>query len=296
MQQYFQNREVKKTSDVKKTGKHENIILANERVDSSWKSEHYIINNSTFAKMGFSGSSFKNDDLRFNTFIDCYFRRATFEVVNFTGCKFINCNFDDVNILNCTFDYCTFESCFISYDLLKGSISTKPNIRWGLCKNLSLESLALGYEDEFRKYYFAEKEASEEYYWKKFWHKGSETYYNKYNEIDRLSGLINFILSKVNKCLWGYGERLSRLVGNIVMVIIGFTVGYYLLVKEVSAGVEMTWVRACYISLCNFFTVTCDYTPDGMLYKLLSVSEGGIGIILMGFSVAALFRYINRRS
>lgn len=47
--------------------------------------------------------------------------------------------------------------------------------------------------------------------------------------------------------------------------------------------------------LSNFFTVTCEYTPDVFLYKVLSVMEGGIGIVLMGFFVAALFRYINRR-
>ena len=57
----------------------------------------------------------------------------------------------------------------------------------------------------------------------------------------------------------------------------------------------MTWGIAWYMSLSNFFTVTCDYTPDGFAYKFLSVFEGGIGIVLMGFFVAALFRYINRR-
>ena len=55
------------------------------------------------------------------------------------------------------------------------------------------------------------------------------------------------------------------------------------------------WGIAGYMSLSNFFTVTCEYTPDVFLYKVLSVMEGGIGIVLMGFFVAALFRYINRR-
>ena len=82
---------------------------------------------------------------------------------------------------------------------------------------------------------------------------------------------------------------------NIVFVLIVFAVGYYVGIDKVTADINMTWGIASYMSLSNFFTVTCDYTPDGLLYKMLSVAEGGIGIILMGFFVAALFRHINRR-
>ena len=63
----------------------------------------------------------------------------------------------------------------------------------------------------------------------------------------------------------------------------------------VGDNISMTWGIASYMSLSNFFTVTCDYSPNSIFYKTLSVAEGGVGIILMGFFVAALFRYINRR-
>lgn len=296
MQQYFENRTLKKYEDIKSENtKQDSIVLANQRIDAEWQSKNYKINNSTFAKMGFLKSRFSNDDLCFNVFLDCYFKRARFENVNFTGSVFINCNFDEAVFINCTFDYCKFDDCFIKYEDLVQSLSNRPNIRWELCKNLSLECLELGYEDEFRKYYFAEKEASEQYYWKKFWHKGTEEYYRKYNGIDRLSGLWNYILSKANKFLWGYGEKLARLIANIVVVLIAFAIGYYVSIDEVASNVNMSWGIASYMSLSNFFTVTCDYTPDGFAYKMLSVAEGGVGIVLMGFFVAALFRYINRR-
>lgn len=296
MQQYFENRTLKRSDEIRNENKkYENIIIANERLDKEWKSENYKINNSTFAKIGFREAKFSNDDLRFNVFIDCYFKRARFEDVNFTSSIFINCNFDEVTLINCTFDYCTFEGCLIQYKYFSESMSKRPNIKWELCKNLSLECLKLGHEDEFRKYYFAEKEASEQYYWKKFWHKGSESYYKKYNGIDQLSGLWNYILSKANKFLWGYGEKLTRLIFNIILVLIVFTIGYYVGIDQVSEEINMTWGIAGYMSLSNFFTVTCDYTPEGLTYKMLSVIEGGFGIVLMGFFVAALFRYINRR-
>ena len=296
MQQYFENRTLKKYKDIDpENTKEDSIVLANQRVDEGWQSKNYKINNSTFAKMGFLKSKFSNDDLRFNVFLDCYFKRTRFENVNFTGSVFINCNFDKAVFVNCTFDYCRFDDCFIKYEDLVQSLSNRPNIRWELCKNLSLECLELGYEDEFRKYYFAEKEASEQYYWKKFWHKGTEEYYRKYNGLDRISGLWNYILSKANKFLWGYGEKLSRLIVNIVYMLIVFAIGYYVCIDEVANNVNMNWGIAFYMSLSNFFTVTCDYTPEVFAYKVLSVAEGGIGIVSMGFFVAALFRYINRR-
>lgn len=178
---------------------------------------------------------------------------------------------------------------------MKESLSRRPNIKWELCKNLSLECLKLGYEDEYRRYYFEEKRASEQYYWKKFWHKGSEAYYKKYNGIDQLSGLVNFIFSKINKYLWGYGEKLSNLILNMFIVLVGFTVGYNVCLEYVAQNVKMNWMIALYMSLSNFFTVTCEYTPQELSYRVMSVLEGGLGILLMGFFVAALFRYINRR-
>lgn len=297
MQQYFENRKLSNIDEIKKeqNKKHENVVIANERIDKNWNSDNYKINNSTFAKVGFRESKFSNDDLRFNVFIDCYFKKACFDNVNFSTSIFIDCNFDEATFINCTFDYCRFEGCFIKFNNLFPSLSKRPNIRWELCKNLSIECLKLGYEKEYRNYFFAEKEASEQYYWKKFWHKGNDKYYKKYNAMDQLNGLWNYILSKANRFLWGYGEKLTRLLFNVIIVHIAFTLGYYYSIKKVAENVEMTWGIAHYMSLCNFFTVSCDYTPGGLIYELLSVTEGGIGIILMGFFVAALFRYINRR-
>lgn len=97
MQQYFENRTFINFENIingeRENKRHENVILANERIDKKWNSENYKINNSTFAKIGFREARFSNDDLRFNVFIDCYFKRAYFENVNFTTSIFINSNF-----------------------------------------------------------------------------------------------------------------------------------------------------------------------------------------------------------
>lgn len=97
-----------------------------------------------------------------------------------------NCNFDEVTLVNCIFNYCKFEGCFIKYNDLLQFLSKRPNKRWKLCKNLFLECLKLGYEDEYRKY----------------------------NAIDQLSGLGNYILSKANKILCGCPACNQRRLDN----------------------------------------------------------------------------------
>lgn len=61
MQQYFENRESIKIEEITSSNLskvYENIILANERIDKKWNSKNYIINNSTFAKIGFREACF----------------------------------------------------------------------------------------------------------------------------------------------------------------------------------------------------------------------------------------------
>lgn len=64
-------------------------------------------------------------------------------------------------------------------------------------------------------------------------------------------------------------------------------------------GKALRWYDGLYISLSNFFTMSpvASYTfPNSWAYEFASVSEAGIGVIFVGFFVAAVFRYINRRS
>ena len=67
----------------------------------------------------------------------------------------------------------------------------------------------------------------------------------KYNGIDQLSGLINYLISKLNKFLWGYGEKLSRLIFNMILVIILFAVGYYNGIPVVQEGMKMNCKMQC---------------------------------------------------
>ena len=309
MQQYFTNRELNEIIPNEEgkpilNEKYDNKTFANQRFDKKWNIEFKIFQNCTFSKMGFLQSQFKNIELRYSIFIDCYFRNAKFEAVDFTGVLFINCNFDSATFVNCIFEYAKFTNCMIEYDILKENLPrARHNLNRDLCRNLCIECLRLGSDKDYRKYYFEEKRASEKYYWKKFYHRSSENdnYYNKYNLWEQIGGFFSFLLSKCNNIIWGYGEKLSRLLMNMLIIVLTFSVIYGFLynqdITNLATQESNGWFGYIYLSLCNFFTFSPsnELVKDTIQYKYLAIIEAGLGVVSMGFFVAALFRYVNRR-
>jgi hypothetical protein len=301
MQQYFDRHDPFTVDNIKNASitKFDNKLFANERPDAKFIFENMTITNTTFAKMGFKGSKFTQMNLSFCVFIDCYFRQATFNNVIFNGCIFINCNFEKTIFVCCDFTYAKFKDCYVKFEDMVNNLPTKENLRWNLCKELSIECLHSGDSTEYRKYFFEEKRASEKYYIKKLIHPNNDLYYKKYNWVDGLNGLGNYILSKVNKYLWGYGEKLTRLIVNIILTIVIFSFLFYTQVNKMISLSDKVHAHgfwnSVYISSCNFFTVSSDYSSSSPIIRFISTAEGAIGIVLMGFFIAALFRFINRR-
>jgi hypothetical protein len=311
LQQYFENRDKCRIDQLDESlTKIENMLFANEKIDNKIEKDdksplfkksilkNRSICSSTFASIGFKESIFEFISLAHCVFIDCYFKRAKFNNVDFTGCIFINCNFEGAIFARCDFRYVKFENCFVKFEDLVNNLPTEVNLRWHLCRDISIECLHKGDIEEYRKYFFEEKRASERHYFKVLVHKNDDIYYKKYNWVDGLKGIGAFIFSKLNKILWGYGEKLSRLIDNIIIVILFFTFVYWNnCIKLTANDNEMAkgfW-DCLYISSCNFFTISSNYISTDPFMRFATTSEGVIGMILMGFFVAALFRFINRR-
>lgn len=297
---YIEDKERKKIEDVNDNTKFINIYLINERPDEAFNKRSLTINQSTFSQMGFKKSKINNSDLSHNIFINCYFKDAKFENVNLTGSKFINCTFDNIVLINCDFRYSTFKDCYITFKDMLPNLPNLPsfhNVRWRLCTNLALECLKNGDSENYKLYFYEEKKASEKHYWEMFVKK--EAYYRKkYGSWDSLVGLFKFLTSKVNKFMWGYGENLWQLILVSIITMLTFTL---LLFKNdfYENGNKFTQKlsldESLYISICNFFTISSGYTTTNTYSRILTATEGIIGMILMGFFVAALFRFINRR-
>lgn len=250
--------------------------------------------NCTFAKVGLKEARINGVNFNFCVFIDCYFRKTIFDDCNFTGAKFINCNFDQASITNCIYEYAKFENCIIPYHTMEGNLpKSKHNLCRYLCRDLGIECLKLGMDREYLLYYYQEMRSSEAYNWEKFWHphQPEHSYFQKYNWSDQLSGLLSFLLSKLNKFLWGYGENIFRLIINIVLTILIF------------AGITNVFVPTLSFGECLFASVSSFQSSGAQAEALASVPsinilflvESAFGVVFIGFFVACLFRHINRR-
>lgn len=308
MYQYFVNK--KMYIDTRKPGEkfefkekcYSDTIFSGYRWDKEAKAENAVFNNCVFSNLGMKCCYFSHVNMSHSIFISCYIKAGQFRCCDFSGAVFIDCNFDETSFMDCEFQYAQFKGCYIPYEVMKTNLPRKRhNQNRDLCRNLGLEALHNGDDDNFRKYYFEEKRASEKYFFKKFYHSSDEDggyYAKKYNIWDAISGFFHFILSKLNCILWGYGERLGRLITNMCLIVLIYW-GIYQKMPIQRLDDSLRWYDGLYISLSNFFTISpvSKYTfPDTWGYEFASVSEAGIGVILVGFFVAAIFRYINRRS
>lgn len=303
MDEYLLGRQVTAIRDVIENKeliqKYSDKLFINERPDSEFNVKGLNIHNCTFASIGFKKSKFDQFDLAHCIFIECYFKKSYLQNTNFTACKFINCNFEDCTFVSCDFSYAMFQNCIIDFDILHYNLPGRHNVRWKLCTNLALESLRIGNDEEYRKYYFEEKKSSEKHYLQMFL-KPDDYYKNHYSSWESFVGLLKFTGSKMSKYLWGYGEKLSYLITNMMLVILAFTFLYLFSgpvfkINEINSQRQLRFFECLYLSICNFLTINSDITTYTSFLRASTAIEGFVGILLMGFFVAALFRYINRR-
>lgn len=274
-----------------------NVYFVDDKVDQKVKINHYIIKNSTFSNIGFKKSQFMQCDFSFSVFIDCYFKRAELNQVKFQSCKFINCNFEGAVFVDCNFHYAEFENCYIPYSAMKENLPhERENVNGALCRNLSIQCLDLGAVEDYKQYLFEERKSGEIHEIRKLFHP-SESYYNKYSFFDGIKGLLYFLRSKASKYLWGYGEKMSVLIRNIILVIFGYAIPYSFHIDNMIEHKLMhnDYLSAIYLSACTFFSANIKVNEQNLIWNCILLSEHILGAILIGFFGAALFRQINRR-
>lgn len=280
----------------------DNVLLINSRPDQDLDANNLVVTHSTFAHMGFKKSKLNGCNFSHNVFIDCYFKNAYFENIIFLGCKFINCTFDNITLVQCDFRYATFQNCYVDFKDMLPNLPNLPsfhNVRWKMCTNLALESLRAGSTEDYRKYFYEEKKSSEQHFWEMFRRK--EKYYRnkKYGTWDSIEGLVKYSASKINKMIWGYGENIFQLIRVMLFTIIIFALFLFRSGEFYENGNgESRFLglgESFYVSVCNFFTINSGFQTTSTFPRFLIALEGFIGMMLMGFFIAALFRYINRR-
>ena len=251
----------------------------------------------TFINIGFKEVKFKNSIFFNCIFVGCYFRRAQFKNTSFQGCQFIDCKFPRISISVCDFRYSNFTGCQISFSEIEHSLPSEPNLMEDLSRNLALESLRLGLYQEAKRYKTVRINAHEKHL-KAAFCGNSQWYKDHFDICARICAFLEWLLSLINRRMWGYGEKISTLVLNLILLLFIFPVVFFLCRQELVhlSGKMITIIDIFYFSLENVLPagVVSGVIATGGIAQLLAGLESFIGVVFTALFAAYIFRSIQR--
>lgn len=243
----------------------------------------------------FKEADFRRCNFLHTRFVRCYFRGASFSNSTFQGCFFDSCNFDGAKFHDCRLEYSEFVQTQIKYAQISGCLPHWPNVLLRLARSLRKNAESLGDSEEYRRFLSLELSASQQHNWDvltKF-----DNYYEKYKVIDRIRALRNCVVDTIERLVWGYGEKWSRVLwtGAIVSLLYALALRFSnAQVNNIPDGATI-WT---YLSLSIGNLLATDYHsayPANTLAWALLLSERAIGFVIFGFLVTSLYVRISKR-
>ena len=281
----------------------EDFAFGGERFDNQTISDADY-KHCTFANHSFLKTKIQNGNFRNCVFINCYFRRATIQDSRFIGCKFIDCDFSYVFLQGCDFKYSVFHGCQLSFKDFRFCLPTEYNLRKEITRNLAIESSKLGLAREARKYRIEKVEIHEKDLWARVI--GDSRWYREhYGFPERLNALWRWFLSRLNRYLWGYGNRIWVLFINWVLFsVIIFPLLFHILQNglmleqnrltlESEPNHAFRFMEMIYFSLENVMptgNISNIIVVDNFV-RILAGIESIFGVIMIALFASYIFRW-----
>src|SRR5215213_5621077 len=217
-----------------------------------------------FRDVGFKNARFVNCNLSQVMFAECYLRRAQFEKCDLVNSRFDTCDFSQAKISASRIDFASFKNCEVGLQNIEFRDDATPRAMVRVCRGLKLNAMSMGNFADAGELTYLEKRYERIGYWR-----------------DR--AWARWLYSQVQNCLWGYGEKPSRLAAAMVLTIFVFgTLLYW--VDGLAAG--KTYWEYVYFSGITYLTVGYgDLAPDTPFARFLSVLNAGTGIASLGMLI-----------
>ena len=253
----------------------------------------------TFVNLGFKHAIFRDSQFLNCIFVGCYFRRSELRRCNFTGCRFVECNFEHITLKSCDFRYSRFQSCCIKYQEMKYNLPIEPNLREVLCRNLYIESWHLGLSKQAKLYRTAELQSREEHLSAAVSH-NSQWYQEHFTGMRRFHALIKLSGSRINSWLWGYGQRIWKLVGHaLVLSVFVFPAIFYWFIDHLTHRTKdvVSISDLILFSLGNFLPTGSAtlVVSDNVWVQIISGLESLAGVVVTALFAAYIFHWILHR-
>jgi hypothetical protein len=146
-----------------------------------------------------------------------YFHGATFTNCKFVGTRFVNCNFRSVTFVRCDFSYSSFDHTYLARGEVVKNLPYQPNIRRDLVRALRVNAVAMGDQETSNSLISLELLASTQHHWEVV--KRANSYYEKYNTVERVSSFFSYLGLRIESLIWGFGLSPSRLLGWVILAI-----------------------------------------------------------------------------
>jgi len=274
----------------------EDHLFAAQRLDGI-EIDSKIFRHCTFSNISFKDVRFNNVEFTDCVFIGCYFRKAIIKTCRFQGSKFISCQFPKVSIKACDFIYAQFEDGIVFFDEMELNLPPEHNLRQELSANLAHAAETLGLTKEASKYQMNAIKAHEDHLWAAV--RSKTTWYKEhYSASSRTGAFVEFLGSKMNGLVWGYGERWWTLLRNFIFLTFGIFPFFLWLSRsglisktDINFG-SLEWLS---VSTILSFDGISNIMASSNWARGIMIGEVLCGLIIAGLFITLLFRTIVQR-
>lgn len=257
----------------------------------------------TFANVSFLKARLDNCEFVNCAFLDCYFRRTEMRSSVFTGCKFEDCFFGELDLEDCTFAFPQFRGCYIQYDEFRLQLPPDPGMRFRIADELGREAGSAGQLSDARRYRLDAAAAWEDHLKNIALASGGDYYKTHFDLGQRLDAVPAWIWRKINRFLWGYGERgwiLARSFALVALLVYPLIFWVFLRSNVHRGATDAMPLRTIdyeLFSLDNVLNRTgfSAVGATGTAARLVLGSEVLVGLLFIGLFIAVIFNWMRRR-
>jgi hypothetical protein len=200
-------------------------------------------------------------------------------------------------LVDSNFGHARFDRTLIPYKDMEPSFPPLANVCRDMSARLAVQASMLGQNSDARLYRLTSIAKGEEALWRA-WRasdKYSEDHYP--TSVDRVGALLQWVLSKVNGLLWGYGESMRRLLFNVFLLgVVICPILFLLTTDDLRSSPAVTTGDAWLLSLGSILSNSgsTGITAVGVA-ELVVLVESALGFLFFGLFVTYLFRAVTRR-
>jgi uncharacterized protein YjbI with pentapeptide repeats len=266
-----------------------------------WTFEGRAYEHCTFANVSFKDATLANCTFLNCAFLDCYFRGTKFSGSSFTGCKFEDSTFVDASFIEVEFSFPVFRGCFIPFKEVGEQLPDDPGMRFKMADELAREAAASGAARDARRYRLASAKAYDSHQANIALAVGSDYYRQRFERKDRAGAAGQYISRRINRALWGYGERGGILARSFLVVGAAiFPALFWLFARDSLKLPEdrpLGWVNYELFSFDNLLNRAgfSHVVFVGTTAEIMVGVEVLVGLLFIGLFISLIFNWMRRR-